>query len=255
MNKAASLSFYTMIAVFPMILLLATVSGYFISQQVIQDSLTRFIQETLPYQSDLVMQNMFALIKKKRAFGWFSLIALMFSAHMLFINFERIVNNLLHTDKRRHFLVTRFLFLAWLIGLVFILFTPVSIELIAGWLSTIDTNLHHYAKFFSRGGFVVLGFFIFWSAMMTMPTRRINFKRLFWGALSFSLTLQLGKFFYKWFTLTYFGRYNLIYGSLSSLVLMTLWILYFYNIFLFFIYWVGRHRDPHYIKRNNPPEK
>jgi membrane protein len=251
MNKAAGLAFFTMIAIFPMILLLATVSGYFISPHFIQETLQRFIQETLPYQSDLVTQNMWALIKRKEAFGWYSFIVLTISAQMLFVNFERIVNRLLHTDKRRHFLITRLLFVVWLLGIVFILLTPVIIEMISARLSAFDMRLHTYASFFAKGGFVLFGFLIFWSAMITMPTKRLNFKRLFLGALFFALTLQLGKFGFKWVTLRHFDRYNLVYGSLSTMVLMTLWMLYFYNIFLFFVYWVGRHRDPHYIQKKS----
>ncbi|HLD45462.1 MAG TPA: YihY/virulence factor BrkB family protein [bacterium] len=249
MNMAASLSFYTLIAIFPTILLLATIAGSFISQDLIQDSLTKLIHETLPYQSDLLMQNMWALIEKKQTFGWFSLVVLAFSAQMLFVNFERIINHILQAKKTRHFLVTHLISFAWLLGLVFILFTPVIIEMISVRITSLNEQWHQYANFFASGGFVLLGCVLFWVIMQTLAAKKNNPKRVLWGALFFSLTLQLGKYLFKFFTLRQLDRYNLVYGSLSSIVLTTLWILYFYNIFLFFVYWTGHQQSSTRVKK------
>jgi len=249
MNKAASLSYYTFISVFPMMLILAALSGHFISNTFMLEAFTRFVQDALPYQSDLIMQNLSALFTKKKAFSWFGAIALLVTAQILFVNFEKIVNGLLHTTKKRNFFMTRVLFLIWLVSVVFVLFAPVIFEIIATWVATLGFQTETVALFFSRGGFVLVGFIVFFLVMLIMPTKRVNMKRLAYGAIAFALTLQLGKFVFKWFTLRNFDRYNLIYGSLSSMVLVTLWIFYFYNMFLFFVYWVGRDRDPVYIER------
>lgn len=249
MNKAASLSYYTFISVFPMMLILAAISSQVISNTFMLDAITRFVHDALPYQSDLIMQNLSALFTKKRAFSWFGAIALLVTAQILFINFEKIVNGLLHTTKKRNFLMTRVLFVFWLLGTVFVLFAPVVFEIIATWVANFGFETKTVALFFSRGGFVLVGFLVFFMVMLILPTKRVHVKRLFYGAIGFALTLQLGKFVFKWFTLRNFDRYNFIYGSLSSMVLVTLWIFYFYNMFLFFVYWVGRDRDPVYVER------
>ena len=249
MNKAASLSFYTFISIFPMLLLLAIFFSRFFLGSVLLQSLTAFVEEALPYQSDLIIQNMTALFTQKKVFSWFGVIVLIFSAQVLYLNFTRMVNGLLHTARQRHFLINRLFFLIWLMGTVFVLFSPVIFEVITSWIVTLGFDVRVYSRFFIRGGFVLVGVIVFWVVMLIMPTHRVNFNRLFMGSVGFAVTLQLGKIIFKWFTFRNIDRYNVIYGSLSSMVLITLWIFYFYNMFLFFVYWVGRDRDPVYIER------
>lgn len=249
MNKAASLSFYTIISVFPMILILAALSSYFLSKGVMLEAITAFVKETLPYRSGMIMQNLSALLTQKQVVSWFGIIMLIISAQVLYVNFEKIVNTLLHTGKERHFLITRLLFVFWILGVVLVLLTPIIFEVIAGWIAQFGLPTKALSRFFVRGGFLLLGFLVFIVVMLILPTKRVHLKRLILGGIYFAVTLQVGKIGFKWFTFHNFDRYNLVYGSLSTMVLVTLWIFYFYNFFLFFVYWVGRERDPEYAKR------
>lgn len=249
MNKAASLSFYTIISMFPMLLLTVVLFSQVLSREVMLESLTAFIQESLPYQSDIIMQNLKALFVKKKAFSWFGVIALFLTAQILYNNFGKIVNGLLHTQQERNFIINRLLFLLWLVGIVFVLFAPLIFEMIIGWVATFGFDIRYLSVFFVRGGFILVGFIVFWIVMLILPYHRLHLKRLLLGSVGFALTLQLGKIIFKWITYRNLDRYNLIYGSLSSMVLVTLWIFYFYNMFLFFVYWVGRDRDPEYVER------
>lgn len=248
MNKAASLSFYTIISVFPLVLLLATLSGYLFSEHVTMGVVSDFVKEAMPYQSDLITNNLQTLFVKKNAFSWLGFVMLMISAQILFVNFEKIVNGLLHTDKKRHFITTRFIFVLWLLGVVVMQFVPIIFEMVTSWLAQYGVEVKQYAEYLSRGGVFIFGLLVFWIMMTIIPTRRLNVKRLLLGAICFSATIQLGKFIFKVVTFHNLQRYNLIYGSLSSIILGTLWIFYFYNMLLFFAYWVGRHDDPYFLK-------
>ncbi len=249
MNKAASLSYYTIISIFPMMLMVAAFGSTFLSQDLLVSVVKRFTEETLPYQSDLIMTNLTALFTKKKTFSWFGVGALLISAQLLFVNFERIVNGLLHTRENRHFLITRLLFLLWLVGLIFMLFAPLLFDAVFSRLSGLGSWVTGVQRFFAQGGFVLAGLVMFELVMLILPRRRMNPKRLLEAGLSFAVTLQLGKILFKYFTLRQFDRYNVIYGSLSSMILLTLWVFYFYNMFLFFVYWVGREGDPIYKER------
>ncbi|MBF0104328.1 MAG: YihY/virulence factor BrkB family protein [Deltaproteobacteria bacterium] len=249
MNKAASLSFYTLISMFPMLLLTVVLFSQVLNKEAMLQSLTSFLDESLPYQSDIIMQNIRALFINKKAFSWFGLVSLFLTAQILYNNFGKIVNGLLHTERERNFIITRLFFLLWLFGIVFVLFAPLIFEMIMGWIASFGFDIRHFSVFFVRGGFVLAGFLVFWIVMLILPHHRLRMKRLFLGAVGFALTLQIGKIIFKWVTYKNLDRYNVIYGSLSSMVLVTLWIFYFYNMFLFFVYWVGRDRDPEYVER------
>ena len=62
------------------------------------------------------------------------------------------------------------------------------------------------------------------------------------GGVYFAIAIQLGKLAYHWLTAQNLGRYNLIYGSFASMMLGILWVFYFYNMFLFFVYW-STHKE------------
>lgn len=246
MSKAAALSYYTIISIFPMILIGATILSQFFSQSVMLETLMKVLEETLPYHSELLVKNVATLLAKRKSFSWFGAIALLISAQILYVHFGKTVNRLIHAEKPRNFLLNRFLFLGWLLGIIVVLLAPVYIELAASTFEGWGWRIPVLGRFFARGGFVFMGFLIFLVVMLVMPTRRIDLKRLFYGGLFFALTLQGGKMIFKWMTLRQVDRYNLVYGSLSSMVLVTLWIFYFYNLLLFFVYWAARDHDPIY---------
>lgn len=247
MNKAASLSFYTIISIFPMILILVTILGPMFSQAAIQEQITHFIDEALPYQSQIVMSNLQSLIGKKLAFSWAGIVLLVMSSQILYVNMERMINGILHTPRQRGFILTRIFFLLWLVTIVLSILLPVSLELLSHMLTSQGIDVSLMARLSARGGFFLVSWLIFFAMMLIVPTRRLRMKRLVWGSLFFALSIQLGKYIFKTITLNSLDRYNIVYGSLSTLILGTLWIFYYYNLFLFIVYWVGREHDPHYL--------
>lgn len=250
-NKAASLSYYTIISIFPMILLLIAVSNYVLPPQQTLASLTRLLEEMLPLHSELIMTNLQSLLQKRNGFTWFGLASLLVSAQILYVNMEKIINRILHIDKRRNFFLTRLFFFIWLFGMVFVLFTPFILELVSSFMTFFGLPPTFLGSISARGGFLIIGFLIFCLMMFILPTQRIPWRRVVSGAGLFALTLQLGKFLFKKIMLRNLVRYNLIYGSLSSIVLGLLWVFYFYNMFLFFVYWTGRTKDPQYVERKS----
>ena len=249
MNKAASLSFYTVISVFPMLLILAALSHSFVGNEFVLEGVREFSKRVLPYQSELILQTVSSFFSSQKRFSWFGVVTLFISAQILFVNFEKIVNGLLHTEKPRHFLKRRLLFFMWMVGVIFVLLAPLLFEMFSGWVGYFGFSTRFISQYFVKGSFIVFGFAVFWVVMMILPTHRIAFRRLVMGSAIFALTLQAGKLIFKWYTYKNFERYNLAYGSLSSVILTLLWIFYFYNLFLFFVYWVGRDRDPVYLER------
>jgi uncharacterized BrkB/YihY/UPF0761 family membrane protein len=151
--------------------------------------------------------------------------------------------------KNRHFVLTRLFFFIWLLSFIFILFTLLIFELIGTKIQSIGWKFSWLALLSARGGFALVSFIAFYFVMLIMPVRRLPLTRIAEGGIAFALVLQAGKFLFKTITLRHLGRYNLIYGSLSSIVLGLVWIFYFYTMFLFFVYWVGRARDPLYIEK------
>jgi len=246
MNRAASLSYYTVISIFPTLLVLIVISSLFFSPEALQGEIKGFLEKALPFESDLVLQNMNALFRHKLSLSSFSVIMLFVSAQMLYVNLEKIINSILHTDRKRHFLITRLLFFVWLLSMIVILFAPVLVTFVSGILQFLNIPVEFWTKISGHVGFFLTSALMFLLILLILPTRRLNTKRLIQGACGFAVTIQIGKLLFKFITLRSLSRYNLVYGSLSSTMLVMIWVFYFYNVLLFFVYWTGRHHDPYH---------
>lgn len=249
-NKAASLSYYTVISLFPMMLLLTAAFGFIMPGTDWMPGIRRFVDDALPLQAELVVVNLESLIRNKATVSWFGAISLLLSAQMLYVNMDHIINRLLHEEKSRHFLMTRLFFFPWLGGMVFMLFTPVIFEVVEVKTRGFGWEISALTLILVKSGFVIASFLMFSFMMTVLPIRRIQTLRVVEAGALFAFTLQAGKFAFKQVTVGSLDRYNLVYGSLASIVLGLLWIFYFYSMFLFFVYWAGRKRDPQYLERN-----
>jgi len=242
MDKAASLSFYTFISIFPLVIILVSFFTQFLSQEVVVQIISQYVQDNLPHQSELISQNIQSLVKNKLSFGWIGIVFLIFSAQVFYVNFEKDVNQLLETGKKRNFLMTRVFFVLWLIVLVTVLLAPLFFEIFSSHLLSLSLHLGVVGSFLRWGGSLLMSLVSFLGIVFILPTKRPRLKRVWWSAFLFTLSLFAGKFVFKWFAVSSLDRYNIIYGSLGSIVLVMLWVFYFYNLLLFFIYFAGEKR-------------
>ena len=252
MNKAAGLSFYTAIAIFPLIMVLLAASQAFLKPEIVLQTLERVFSAFLPYQSDLLRTNLKSLYAQRHSVTVVGGLSLLVTGQMLYVNLERIMNSLLHVKMTRRFWQTRIWFFVWLSAMVTALFAPLALDFLFVGLAQFGIRVPFIAKFANQGAFLLLVFLMFVSAMIIVPTRRPRPGKLLFGAVMFTIATAIGKSVFRILTLKSFGRYDLVYGSLSTLVLVALWVFYFYNIFLFCVYWVGREHDPIYRESRLP---
>ena len=247
-NKSASLSFYTIISIFPLVLVLITFLGHFVPQDVLVRETVRMVEQFFPLQNPVFLKGIESLFTKRRTFGWFGGVTLVLSSRLLYLNLEHFVNDLLRTG-RRHYLLRRVFFVVWLAGSMLVLLTPLLLGAVRKTLSFFDLYLPPALA--SRGVFLASAFLMFFCAVLILPTRRIPVKRMVAGGLIFAGALVAGQMGFKTLTVRSVAQYNLIYGSLASLILGAIWIFYFFQMFLMLIYWTGRsHASP---EESDPP--
>lgn len=237
-NKSASLSFYTIISIVPLVLVLTTLLGHVVPQKVLVHEMMEMIEQFFPIQSPVVLKSLESLFIKRRTFGWFGVVTLLLSSRLIYLNLEHIVNDLLETGRRRNYLLRRLFFLVWLTGSMLVLLTPLLLGAVRRTLAAFDFFLP--SALASRGVFLFSAFFMFFCAALILPTRRVPVRRMLAGGIVFACALVAGQVAFKSLTERSFAQYNLLYGSLASLMLGALWIFYFYQMFLMLIYWTGK---------------
>lgn len=242
-NLAAALSFYAILSILPIFLIVVSIGGYYLgeSEGFLQKTGT-LIESVIPSLKEGFLQNLKSLIQQKLAIGWIGILFLFFVAHFLFANLERTVNRLLHSKRKRHFLITRLLFLVWIIGIVLLLSVPSLLQLGQDLIATWGLDINIKVVLTASQWFFIISWLTFLMLIFLIPTQKIRLVYALEGGFIFAFLLQAARWLFRLYTTYYFHRYNLIYGSLTTLILGAVWIFYFSNILLLCVLWVGERQ-------------
>lgn len=236
-RNAASLSFFTIVSIFPLCYFVVNLMSYFVSYDMIVGEVLQFVDKFLPYQSPLIVSNLKTIFSHRPTFSVYGILFLFVSAGVLYVHMQHIIADMLEIPKRRNFFFTRLFFIVWLLGMVIVLFAPLILGFVLELVTSLGVRVSFITAAISEGSLMIFGFLVFYFVIISLHLKKVSVKRVFMGAFYFAIAIQLGKLLYHWFTSRHLGRYNLIYGSFASLMLGILWIFYFYNMFLFFVYW------------------
>lgn len=242
-NLAAALSFYFILSLLPIFLIVISLVGHYVGQSAdLLQKVTSLMESISPMLKGNFLQNLQNIVTQKTAFGGIGVLFLLSVVYFLFSNLERTMNRLLHSKDKRHFLLTRLLFIVFLMGLAFLLSVPSMMNFVQAILSRSGFSIDF--GFALTGGvwLFVFSWVAFVMLILLIPSKKVEFKNAFMGGFIFALLIQLARWLFSLFTLGFFDRYNLIYGSLTTLILGALWIFYFSNILLLCVLWVGEQQ-------------
>lgn len=227
-DMAASIAYFSLFSLFPLFLGLISIGSLFLDSAEIQARLDRLLSDEFPGSADFVRENMEALIRMRGAVGVASIVGLLWSASQMFSAVNRGINRALGlTSTRPAFLSPlRHFLLTLAVSLVLFLSMAVStgVELVArfdpGFLGGgIDSILtiaggHMTSYLFV---FVMLG-----SLYKFVPYKSPSWREVFPGALFAALLFELGKAGFMLYMNNV--RLDAVYGSLSSVIVLLLWL-------------------------------
>lgn len=227
---AASLSFYTIFTIIPLLLLLLTLSTTLSDFASYYEMARLFIfSQLLPSNSEMVMNYINGFLQNAVEMSAFSFIALGVSSLLFFQNFEEIASVIFKSKQRGFF---RSIAVFFTLMLVAPLLLGISLA-ITGYIVEISSN--HGALANSMALIAtpyaitwVLFFLIFNIAVTTKIALKASLFSSFLTAVVFNLA-KSGFIYYAFFN----NSYALIYGSFSIIMFLFLWI---YISWLIFVY-------------------
>lgn len=243
-NLAAALSFYTILSLLPILLVVIALIGHYFGQsEEFLLKVSSLMDSVMPELKETFITNLRNWMSQKSAVGWVGVIFLFGAAHFLFTHLERTINRLMHSQVQRHFLITRLLFVAWLIGMTLLLAVPSMVHffetLLRNWGLVKNFNFILSGKIW----FFVFSCFSFMMIVLIIPRKKTVFKHALLGGLIFAALLEGARHIFHFYIQHTLNRYNIIYGSLNTLILAAIWIFYFSNILLICVLWVGRWKE------------
>jgi len=240
-NQAAAIALYAILSLIPLFILTILMAGHlFGSFPDVEGELMEGIRRFSPSASRGVLTQLGAIEEKQGVLGWIGIITLIWFSSMIFGAIETAFNVIFRSRQPRSYLASKALAIAmipmaWTVGITSMLITsiaalyasnPVLAEMGVPYLPFLRGTLF---RFIIPYAVTVLFFTI---VFKIIPTVRIPLGLALAGSAIFSALMEMAKHLFTWYVANY-TRYNIIYGSLETVVVLIFWIFFIALILLF----------------------
>jgi len=227
---AASLSFYTIFTIIPLLLIVLTLITSMPSFSDHYEVIKSFIFSNLmPVQSELIMKNIDGFVANSAKVGAFGLLMILIASLMFFKNFEYIANKIFHAKSRTLWeSITTY----WTI----LTLTPIALSLsfyITGYVATLIAS---NALTSGLNILPLVPYLIIWGLFFLIfqigPNAKVNPKASLVSSfiISFIFSASKNAFIYYVFLNK---SYTTMYGSFAIVMFLFLWIYVSWIIFLY----------------------
>jgi membrane protein len=227
---AGSIAYHSLLAIFPLLLLLLGVSGLYIRHYELTGHLSVVLQRYLPVRTDIIMQNLVSISHAYGRIGVASFLLLLWSSSGVFLPLETSLNRAWEVGPGRPWWRSRLLALemAFVVGCLLLVSTvSVGLEivirrrldiLLGPTLQFLVVLLYHLLTAVSSFSIALLAFVIIFQRL---PNRPIGFRQAFPGALLTAILWELARIGFA-FLLRFFN-YRHVYGSIGVVVSFMTW--------------------------------
>lgn len=232
-NLAANISFFAILSLIPLLMITMSVAGYVLGGSAeLFSNIVSAVTSVLPSGQDELTANLNGIVRVRSGFGWVGIVFLLFIASLLFSSIEHALDRIFQSVKKRNFFHSRALSILLVFGFVFVMFMPTLVGVFQSALVNFNVSIPLGDIATNRYFFAALMIISFVAAVMIIPNHDVKFRFALAGGLFFAAGIAIAKFVFRWYIFHSFDRYNLIYGSLTVLVVTIIWIYYLINILL-----------------------
>ena len=237
-NQAAAIAFYAILSLIPFFLLTVVAASYFFGiHPHIQKDIVQTIKGIHPFFSEDIFTQLLQANKKRHLLGGVGIITLFWFSAMIFGALEKAFNIIFRVRTLRNFIGSKLLAFAmiplgWIIGITSMGITYVAAAAAKQTLLTGGGLSYGYA-FVSRYFLPYLLTVAFITLLYRIiPKVKVTLRGALGGAVIFSALLEAAKYFFTWYIKNY-THYDVIFGSMETVVLLVIWVFYVAIIFLF----------------------
>ena len=231
--RAAQLSYYFLLALFPLLIFLMTLLGYFATAgSQLRDTLLRYLSTVMPYSAVVLVYTTLDKVAAKRGGGRlsFSLLAALWVASSGMGAISDTLNIAYNVKETRAWWKVRLISVALTAALAVLIMAALAIVLYGGKIGDVVANSIGYGGAFKIAWrilqwpimlvFVYFTFHLIYYFAPNRPRRRRQrtipgavIAMVLWLLISFGLRIYLH----------FFNSYSLTYGSLGALIVLMLW--------------------------------
>jgi membrane protein len=227
-HMAGGVAYYAFLSIFPLLLGLIAIFGFFLPSENLQDKLLNFVGDNIPGASSILKQNIANIIALRGAVGVLSIIILLWGASAMFSAVNLAINRAWNIRRNRSFFIRKAgeLGMALSTGILFLLSLGASavisilrevFNLPAADLIIVDIGSRLVAFLLIMAVFLLL--------YKLVPNTRTYWRYVWPGALLAAILFEIARTLFV-FYLENFANYQLLYGSFASIIILLIWIYY-----------------------------
>lgn len=224
---SASLAFFTIFGLPPLLIVVVTVASYYLEIPDIQEQIIQVIEEILPIPPDVIVEFLEGILNQRGAVGIIGLIGLTWAASGVLMSLTTNINRAWPSAKIRNVVENRLvailmigafiLFIAAtsVLSTIVTFFTQVELPILA--ISPPIGMLTDFLLFSLR-------FILFLALYFFVPKTKVKKRAAFGAAILASFAWEVTSYGFNWYFQSGLANYNFLYGSLGTLVALMFWI-------------------------------
>lgn len=244
LSISAAISFYFIFSFVPLLLLFLTIIGFILgANELLIERIILFLKLNIPFLSDDMLTALKGFFVNWSSYGWIWIIILIWIGESFMVELQNAMNHIFgRPQDKRFIMMLKQRILGW--GLFFIWCGVVIISVGITALAEI-IHSHNIVVFgVALSDYLEMGITVKYILpfMLMVITVTFVFKMIagvyvdlrhaIQGAIIFSLLWETAKYVFAWY-IKNVTTFNLIYGSISTLMISLLWIYYSVALFLF----------------------
>jgi membrane protein len=228
---ASSIAFYSILSIFPALLIFFSLSGMVINKFSLQSNILVFVEERIPIVYDFVYTNIINIVNHRTSLGIIGFLILFITSSYVFDSIQVALNKIFMTETQRKFWKQKIygFLIMFLIFLMIVITFSLSTSLF--YLSNTLIDVLNIEKSLStellKSLSIVIGilfnFLIFILIYYFGINKKINLRQIYRGAIIAAVGLEGAKHLFI-FYIERFANYQLTYGSVGSVIAFLSWV-------------------------------
>lgn len=240
-RAAAGMTYYVLFSLSPLLIVTVTIASYFVAGKQASAQITKVMTTVIPVSQSIVEKNIQRIVQVRNSIGAVGLVGFLWSASNAFsILFDNINRAWPETDQRS-FVQKRLLGLGMvgilIVLLIMLMFSSTVVDIVTQYNATMRSFLRipelNLVSIIANIVSWVSPLFFFLSLYFGVPKTGVDLKAALWSALIITGLWKGASIGFKWYLGSGLARYDFVYGSLSTIVVLLFWI-YLSSLIIFF---------------------
>jgi membrane protein len=231
-EAAAGLAYYALFSLFPLTLSLVAIGSFVLERQQAVQQTIRLITQAIPVSQSLIVDNVQQVVDLRGTLGLIGLVGTLWSATGFFTILTRNVNRAWPRATERGFWARRLIALAMIAVLFGLLVVSLLSTTALNVLSGLRVPLLDSATIYDTPLWAVLSTLVPWLFTLVLfvalyrwvPNTQVPRGAALWPAVIVSAVWQIGAGIFSWYVSSGLAPYQVVYGSLGTIIALIFWI-------------------------------